>query len=156
KFMTTNAGLGIRGVIRREAVIEHILDLSDTKVFSAAVLPCILTLRRRDDESRGADDPDFQYAMLREGDRDPTLPIVPNVFDEVRSLAGAPFARRGINLASGQERVSYELRSVRSLPPEDDGEFWHFLSPDERQVIDRMLEETIPLSAVARKISCGI
>ena len=50
KFMTTNAGKGIRKVISKKATIKHLFDLSDTKVFTAAVLPCILILENRKSE----------------------------------------------------------------------------------------------------------
>lgn len=42
KFMTNKAGNTVRNFMIQNYLIHHIIDLGDTKTFSAAVLPCII------------------------------------------------------------------------------------------------------------------
>lgn len=53
RFLTTLAGASIRSYLSREFEIEEIIDLGDTKLFEAAVLPAVFFGRRRSpDQSR--------------------------------------------------------------------------------------------------------
>jgi len=47
RFLTTLAGASIRSYLSREFEIEEIIDLGDTKLFEAAVLPAVFFGRRR-------------------------------------------------------------------------------------------------------------
>lgn len=42
RYMTTKAGGSVRAAIRKHFDIRHVLDLGDTKIFGAAVLPAVL------------------------------------------------------------------------------------------------------------------
>ena len=52
RFMTTKAGVSVRSDIVKRFDPEHVWDLGDTKLFSAAVLPAVLLLRKKDGSSR--------------------------------------------------------------------------------------------------------
>lgn len=47
RFMSTRAGADVRRLLRREFEILRVVDLGDTKLFEAAVLPAVLVLRRK-------------------------------------------------------------------------------------------------------------
>ena len=58
RFLSTLAGAGIRAFLARNFEIEEVVDLGDTKLFKAAVLPAVFLGRRREDrysELRAAD-----------------------------------------------------------------------------------------------------
>ncbi|HLG17290.1 MAG TPA: N-6 DNA methylase [Blastocatellia bacterium] len=47
RFLSTMGGSAIRGFLARNYEIEEVVDLGDTKLFAAAVLPAVLIARRR-------------------------------------------------------------------------------------------------------------
>ena len=53
KFLTNRAGASMRRVLLKELEIEELVDLGDTKLFHAAVLPVIVSGRRSTDRSDG-------------------------------------------------------------------------------------------------------
>jgi hypothetical protein len=53
KFMTIRAGQSLREFLEREAEILELWDLGDSKLFSAAVLPCVVFGRRAPGQFRG-------------------------------------------------------------------------------------------------------
>lgn len=50
RFMTTKSGAFIRERIFQEFEIIHVWDFGDTRLFKAAVLPCVMLLRKKDKE----------------------------------------------------------------------------------------------------------
>lgn len=48
KFLTNRAGASMRKILMQELEIEELIDLGDTKPFDAAVLPVIISGRRRE------------------------------------------------------------------------------------------------------------
>ena len=52
KFLTNRAGSSLRQFLLRELDIEELLDLGDTKLFDAAVLPVVISGRRRSNGQR--------------------------------------------------------------------------------------------------------
>jgi adenine-specific DNA-methyltransferase len=47
RFMTTKGGAGVREGILRQFDVIHVVDLGDTKLFEAAVLPAVLVLKAK-------------------------------------------------------------------------------------------------------------
>lgn len=132
KFMTTNAGRGIRKVISKSSTVKHIFDLSDTKVFEAAVLPCVLILEKCQSERET-----FPFGLLREIKYDRKYQRVEDAFTHLRSNVSEEFYQKRMNLPSKcGRRVSFGLRIIQSCQPETSGDSWHFLSPAEKKVID--------------------
>ena len=141
KFMTTNAGKGIRKVISKKAAIKHLFDLSDTKVFTAAVLPCILIL-----ENCKSEEKTFPFALLREVRYDRSYRDVEDVFTHLRPYISQGFYQEKINLLSKSTRkVSFGFRIIQSHQPKENGDSWHFLSPAEQKVINA-IEANHPIS----------
>jgi methylase of polypeptide subunit release factors len=54
RFMTTKSGSAVRHAIREQFNILHVWDLGDTKLFDAAVLPCVLLLEGRNGHATAA------------------------------------------------------------------------------------------------------
>lgn len=50
RFLTTKSGQSVRKALIERFQIEHVWDLGDTKLFSAAVLPAVLLAHRRNSE----------------------------------------------------------------------------------------------------------
>ena len=146
KFMTTNAGKGIRKVISKNATIKHLFDLSDTKVFTAAVLPCVLILENCKSEGNT-----FPFGLLREIRYDRSYRNVEEVFTHLRSHISQGFYQEKINLTSKSTRkVSFGLRIIQSHKPKENGDSWHFLSPAEQKVIGAIeANQTVSLGQVA-------
>ena len=141
KFMTTNAGRGIRKVISKTATINHLFDLSDTKVFGAAVLPCIIVLENYKNENET-----FPFGLLREINYDKNYHEVEDVFTHFHFNISKDFYQEQINLPSKPARkVSFELRVIQSIQPTENGDSWHFLSPEEQRVIAK-IEANRPVS----------
>ncbi len=134
KFMTTNAGSGIRKVIAERATINHLFDLSDTKVFGAAVLPCVIVL-----ENCKSENATFPFGLLREINYDKNYQDIENIFTHFHSYASKDFCQERINLPSKPARkTSFAMRVIQSVQPTKNDDFWHFLSPAERSVIARI------------------
>ena len=152
KFMTTNAGKGIRKVISKRATINHLFDLSDTKVFEAAVLPCVLILENCKRKSET-----FPFGLLREINYNKNYQDVEDVFTHFRTYTSKNFCQERINLPSKPERkVSFELRIIQSIQPTEDGDSWHFLSPAEQKVIARIeANRPVPLGKIT-EITSGL
>ena len=152
KFMTTNAGKGIRKVISKKATVNHLFDLSDTKVFGAAVLPCIVILENCRNENGT-----FPFGLLREINYDKSYQDVEEVFSHFYSYTSKDFYQERINLPSKLARkTSFELRVIQSIQPTEDGDSWHFLSPAEQRVIARIeANRPVPLGQIA-EITSGL
>ena len=152
KFMTTNAGKGIRKVISKRSTIKHLFDLSDTKVFGAAVLPCVLVLENCESKSET-----FPFGLLREINYDKSYQDVEDVFSHFYSYTSKDFYQEQINLPSKLARkTSFELRVIQSIQPTEDGDSWHFLSPAEQRVIARIeANRPVPLGEIA-EITSGL
>jgi len=154
KFMSTKAGVGIRNVIHREAVVERILDLADTKLFSAAVLPAIVVLRKRLQSTESVKQ--FPYTTVREVSTTVDRPSVANnLFDMLSECSQSMEQRQVIGLKAGPRELNYEIRSFLADQPDGSEAFWHFLSPDERMIVEQMTTSNRRLQDLA-KISCGI
>ena len=152
KFMTTNAGKGIREVISKKATINHLFDLSDTKVFGAAVLPCIIVL----ENSKGGNET-FPFGLLREINYNKSYQHVEDVFTHFHSHTSKDFSQEEINLPSKLARkTSFELRVIQSVQPTENGDCWHFLSPAEKEVIAGIeANRPVPLGEIA-EITSGL
>lgn len=79
RFMTTRSGMSIRGDLLRQFHPLHVWDLGDTKLFSAAVLPAVLLLERKNGQIRPSESARFTsiYSSKLEG----KAFAVPNAID---------------------------------------------------------------------------
>ena len=61
RFLTTKGGMATRRFLRLNFEILELVDLGDTKLFEAAVLPALVFARKRSDTNghHGRRDPDF-------------------------------------------------------------------------------------------------
>lgn len=64
KFLTNRTGKSMRGLLHQELVLQELVDLGDTKLFDAAVLPVIVSGTRRLD-SGGAEHVRFRSVYER-------------------------------------------------------------------------------------------
>lgn len=69
RFMTTRSGMSIRRDLLRQFNPLHVWDLGDTKLFSAAVLPAVLLLERKEGQRRSSEPARFTsiYSSKIEG-----------------------------------------------------------------------------------------
>jgi len=64
RFLSTLGGASIRRYLAREFDIDEVIDLGDTKIFSAAVLPAIFVGRRRRDSQSGRTSPHARFIKV--------------------------------------------------------------------------------------------
>ena len=125
RFMTTRSGAAMRDLLAREFQILQLVDLGDTGLFRAAVLPAILIARRASGGRRSATPFVRVYraeaAQSRPGPR--TAPAPAGLLD---ALAGRGKGRLQI------EGRGYRIDRGAVELPGDGRSTWNLLSPAER------------------------
>jgi hypothetical protein len=85
KFLTSNSGIGIRSFLAKNFQVTHLIDLADSKLFQAAVLPLILVARKS--LSTGGS---FNYALVKEmnalGGVEKSSRVVPSLFRTIEQF----------------------------------------------------------------------
>lgn len=110
RFMTTRGGADIRRLLRREFEILHVFDLGDTGIFEAAVLPAVLILRKKGENSQ-AENPRFTTIYSTVGETPDysveTVFEALNFNGTVRTTANARYVvKQGVlNLDSDNDQV---------------------------------------------------
>ena len=155
KFLTVAAGQSLRSLIMRQSTIERLVDLGDTQFFRAAVLPCILILRKGDPRLTT----DFQYAAVTKlggHKRSVDLGRV-CLFDLLNRKQDDVCFRQEALIANRNGAIPVCIRGTRAAQPGSQGNTWHFLTPFERRIIAQMRAvANTRLSYLADRIMVGI
>jgi tRNA1(Val) A37 N6-methylase TrmN6 len=127
RFLTTRAGMTTRRILRTHFELIEIVDLGDTKLFEAAVLPALVFARKR---GRSADDtlPPSEAKFVRvyeagsegKGHEVSTTSV----------LEGLRNPKSGLIRSNGN---AYRITTGRLPVPEDDAHPWTLLSSAESQ-----------------------
>jgi SAM-dependent methyltransferase len=131
RFMFTRAGLRMRQLLRTSYALRTVVDFGDTKLFSAAVLPCLVIAVRATQAPADGSETEFvksysvvqvqadrvsQYSSILEpiGNRTPGLAAVGDemFLIEVGTLAGSPDDKRPWSLR-GAGSADIWLQTVR-------------------------------------------
>jgi hypothetical protein len=149
KFFTSSYGKGIRELIAQQSSVIHILDLADTKRFGAAVLPCILVLSKTRSSNQ-----EFPYVIARQANGQVETSVVPDLFKFVQSILKTRKLERTVSLDDGSH---VHLRLFPAHLPQRPVRFWHFVTSEERQVLDKIQTAGHKkLDDLAQKIIVGL
>jgi len=124
RFMTTKAGQDLRSFILREFEILHIWDFGDTQLFEAAVLPCVLLLKKRKSNKNGAP-PLFTSSYICDS-KNGNNQKATSVIDAV-SLAGH------VSLHDGR---TIEIKQGKLNPGAKNGDVWSLIDDSSKKFMD--------------------
>jgi adenine-specific DNA-methyltransferase len=124
RFLTTRGGMATRRFLRTRFDLLEIVDLGDTKLFEAAVLPALIFARKRDDANNGAHDKGTSFVRIYEatGEANGNAEQVPSLVDSLRR------PRTGIVRVNG---CHYQIATGKLPLPQDDARPWTLLSGGE-------------------------
>lgn len=147
KLLSTNGAKQLRQFILEHFTVEEIVDLADTKLFDAAILPMILILQRGCNLSERLV---FAAATeTRNGSHQPEK--ISNIFEVFRETE-LPFVRE-VEIGA---RV-FNIRKFISPQPHKSSSIWTFHSPTETRILEKIQRAAKgTLSDLAEKISVGL
>ena len=147
KLLSTNGAKHLRQFILEYFTVEEIVDLADTKLFEAAILPMILILQRGRNLSEQMV---FTAATeTKNGSHHPEK--ISNLFEAFRE-AELPLARE-VEIGA---RV-FNIRKFISPQPCKTSSIWTFHSPAETRILEKIRRAAKgTLSDLAEKISVGL
>lgn len=152
KFLTTQYGEGIRAYLRENTRIKMVIDFTDTDVFDATVLPCILSANKEssDIESLG-------YCILKQtnssGGRKKYDELLPAIDQHIGD--GSFEGRYSVDTNGESEIV--KARCFEAVLPESEDETWTFMSSKERSLVNKIdQKKSTDLGSIAEKISVGV
>ncbi len=147
KLLSTHGASHLRDFILTHCTLVEIVDLTDTKLFEAAVLPMILII-----ENKSADAESFVHASIREIEAPLLTPV------SVEHLL-APLEQTQLPLRVDVEWGGqyYRVEKFVSPRPTLRRRVWTFHYPTERHVLEKLGETAVyTLASAARKISVGL
>jgi adenine-specific DNA-methyltransferase len=126
RFLTTRGGMATRRFLRTRFDLIEIIDLGDTKLFEAAVLPALVFAKRRGEDapSNGRSEPSFIRVYEAPSRADAQAERTASILD----CLNAP--RSGLVRANG---FTYKIAAGRLPVPRDDAKPWTLLSGSESQ-----------------------
>ncbi len=147
KLLSTNGAKQLRQFILEHFTVEEIVDLADTKLFEAAILPMILILQRGRNLSEQMV---FTAATeTKNGSHHPEK--ISNLFEAFRE-AELPLARE-VEIGA---RV-FNIRKFISPQPSKTNSIWTFHSPTETRILEKIRRAAKgTLNDFAEKISVGL
>jgi len=153
KILTSDAARGVRNLLASRFSLSDVLDLADSKLFQAAVLPVILTAEKRKVQTHVT-----RYTIARETSN----PV------KIRSL-DVPIMR---HLSKVHHKKGYVYQTIRSVKDEKgqpisiesfnahiqlkSGNPWYFTSNRDASIIGKIETNTTPLVDHCTNISVGI
>ena len=146
RFMLTRSGTATRRLIREQFDILRVIDLGDTKLFEAAVLPAIMIARPSSAEAPNKGGQFLRIYARECGETDRVVSHT-SLFDALSSpVAGA------IQTLTG----TYELEVGSLATHEDDRKPWSLESPNGRDWLDAVRRATAKTFGEVGSIRVGI
>jgi hypothetical protein len=147
KLLSTGGASQLRDYILAHYTLVEIVDLADTKLFSAAVLPMILIMEKRLAQAKS-----FVHASIQEikTTRYPPLPVEHLL---------APLERNQLPLRVDVEWEGRHFRVEKfdSLLPTRHQRVWTFHHPTEHRLVERLRSNAVcTLASISHKISVGL
>ncbi len=149
KLLSTNGAKQLRQFILEHFTVEEIVDLADTKLFEAAILPMILILQRGRNPSE-----QMVFAAAtetRNGSGSHQTEKISNIFEAIRE-AKLPFVRE-VEIGTR----TFSIRKFVSPQPRKTSAIWTFHSPTETRLLEKIRRVgKCTLCDFAQKISVGL
>ncbi len=152
RFLTTLAGRAIRTYLADQYDISQVIDLGDTKLFEAAVLPAIVIARRRERTEPRTRRPAFQFLKVYAERGQPDEPGVracpaDNILDILGSGESGCF-----KLSHGVFRVT----RGRLMLDKDPAKVWALTAPGEAEWVRRVRQAATGVFADVADVRVGI
>ncbi len=147
KFLTNRAGSSMRRLLLNELVLRELVDLGDTKLFEAAVLPVIVSGVRAGPTEKRAGVPRFRAVYEVKPDLMASKPRATPVLEALRERVSGFIEDSGRTFAIREGLLDHDAGSNRPWNPVDEETRRQF------EVLRR--SETIELGAIG-KIRVGI
>lgn len=147
KILSTNSASDLRDYILDHSRLVEIIDLADTKLFEAAVLPMILILEKNPAQVKS-----FVYGSIQEIKTSIEPPLL------VEHLL-APLELNQLPLRTDVEWKGrrFRIEKYEPPPPTGDQRVWTFHFPTDRNLIKKIKNNTFcTLESIAYKISVGL
>lgn len=104
KFMTIKAGKAVRKQLLLKSDILKIIDLGDTKLFSASVLPCVIVFRKKKEDIMAE-----HIVIYETKDKNPNYRVVNSIFDGIDSSGAIELDDgRKFNITTGTLRADLD------------------------------------------------
>ena len=153
KVLSTAGAKGIRRFLLTQFELEEIVDLADTKLFAAAVLPMILIASRpAKSGNRTRSTSRIAYSSITES-HDVTASVLPT--DNILHLLDNSEIPCETNI-SFADRV-FKLQRFYADAPSSGEKVWTFHSERENRILSKIRRNSVcALSDIVRKISVGL
>jgi adenine-specific DNA-methyltransferase len=153
RFLTTKTGTDIRGFIHREFDILHIWDFGDTQLFEAAVLPCVLLLRKKSPVSEQCS-PLFSsiYRIFAQTDANPSATAA-NVVDAFDQKGNVSVLDSGIfNVKHGKLAFDGTAENVWRLETASDTRHMKVIGKETRGIFSDYANICVGIKTTADKV----
>lgn len=145
KLLTTKAAQALRSYMLAHYNLIEIIDLADTKLFAAAILPMILIMEKRVSALNS-----LLYTAIQEIKTPPNKPVkVDDLFERLNQPVGCEYVK-------WQQRY-FQIERFKTALPIPNQPVWTFHAPNEHQLIEK-LKQNAPgtLADISQKISVGL
>ncbi|MEB3341513.1 Eco57I restriction-modification methylase domain-containing protein [Okeania sp.] len=145
KLLTTQGAKALRTYILKHYNLIEIIDLGDTKLFEAAILPMILTIEKQIYASDY-----FLYTSIKQIRKLLTNYLkVENLFELLNQQPSCEFIQ-------WQQRY-FQVKQFKTSLPKINQSIWTFHTTTEQQLLEKLKQNTFcTLADISHKISVGI
>lgn len=149
RFLTTRGGASVRQLLRSRFEILEIVDLGDTKLFEAAVLPALVFAKRRRADSETSTNNRTKFVRIYEdaGDDAKSKKRATSILDMVRQPKTGTFAVNDI---------AYQVASGSLNMDRDDSKPWCLLTTRENEWVETIRSNAECLLGDVARIRVGI
>jgi hypothetical protein len=145
KLLTTQGAKALRAYILEHYNLIEIVNLSDTKLFEAAILPMILIMEKPVSASNS-----FLYTSIQE------MRTAPNTYLKVDDLFELLNQQTRCECIKWQQRY-FQIEQFESALPTMKQSVWTFHTPKEHQLIEKLKKNALcTLGDISQKISVGL
>ena len=141
KFLTIKSGISVRDYILDNYKIHRITDLGDTKLFSAAVLPCIMVFSK----GKTQDKSKVSFTSVYQTDTDEVDRIIKDVFDAI-------YESGCYQIPDGRKYI-YRQGIIQSI---EKGSLWNIQSAESQDWLFSVEQNTWQRFSDIGKIRVGI
>jgi methylase of polypeptide subunit release factors len=145
KLLTTKGAKALRAYILEHYNLIEILNLADTKLFAAAILPMILIMEKPVNVSNS-----FLYTSIQE------IRTQPNTYVKVDDLFELLNQQSRCEYIKWQQRY-FQIEQFKLAKPTQNQSVWTFHAPKEHQLIEKLKKNALcTLADISQKISVGL
>lgn len=147
KFMTTSYGKGIREYLINNVAIQKIFDFTDTEMFGAMILPCVIVCQK------GEKKDELEYTAITKTNKKPELVVNKDEFWNFLKIWKENTRKNIIIENHGNETVSIH-KYICDQP--SDSKPWHFLPKDIEKICKEISKNSDYLLGEIADIRVGL